>query len=219
MWVLPAGGCEPRGLGAEGGLWGKLRHRGVPGAASLAGPLAPKPSKVQSVVLGVFGPACPYPCRPFCLHAFQLSSLPLPSWCQRLILLEHKAALTYSPQHPCPGSPPPPGRGLSVTSAPTVLRGGWETPFHPQFPERRWEGSHPQPGNGGADVRRPHREHLWDTEQPCRALWVCSPASRELGWSQRQRARPKVAAGGLQPPWLLGGRAPFIDFAGRQRYF
>lgn len=123
------------------------------------------------------------------------------------------------PPTPVPWLTPPPGRGLSVTSAPTVLRGGWETPFHPQFPERRWEGSHPQPGNGGADVRRPHREHLWDTEQPCRALWVCSPASRQLGWSQRQGARPKVAAGGLQPPRLLGGRAPFIDFAGRQRYF
>lgn len=158
---------------------------------------------------------------PFYLHAFQLSSLTLQSWCQRLILLGCK----LEQQHSCTA---PNTRALTHTPRPWALRnlcthrppGRVETPFHPQFPERRWEGSHPQPGNGGAFCEAfPIGSIPGTRSSPGRALWVCSPASQELGWSQRHRARPEVAAGGLQPPRLLRGRAPFIDFAGRQRYF
>lgn len=82
---------------------------------------------------------------PFYLHAFQFSSLTLQSWCQRLILLGCK----LEQQHSCTA---PNTRALTHTPRPWALRnlcthrppGRVETPFHPQFPERRWEGSHPQ---------------------------------------------------------------------------
>lgn len=113
-----------------------------------------------------------------------------------------------------------PGHGLSVTSAPTVLRGGWKLPSTPSSQKEGGKEAIPKPGNGGAFCEAfPIGSISGTRSSPGRALWVCSPASQELGWSQRHRARPKVAAGGLQPPRLLGGRAPFIDFAGRQRYF
>lgn len=176
----------------------------MPGAASLAGPLAAKPSKVQRVALGAFGPACPYPCRAGGREqAFWSRCFPahLPDPPQSVLEVNPAGAgqgnLGCKPEqqhsHTATNTRALARAARSRSLCNLCIRhppGRVETPFHPQFPERRWEGGHPPAWKRRGLREAFPSEHLWSTKQPCRALWVCSPASQELGWSQEQRASP-----------------------------